>query len=89
MNSVTLGTVSPQLSLQSTATTRASSVSFSDKLTSTASAGASGTSGKAVIQAALDKASDADQQEMMKSMLQSIGMSAISAIQGSPTLDRD
>lgn len=86
---VTLGTVSPQLSLQSTGTTRASSVAFSDKLTASTATGAPGTSGKAVIQAALDKASDPDQQEMMKSMLQSIGMSAISAIQGSPTVDRD
>lgn len=86
---VTLGTVSPQISLQSNTTTRASSVAFSDKLAAPATSSASGTSGKAVVQAALDNASDADQQEMMKSMLQSIGMSAISAIQGSPTVDRD
>lgn len=86
-----IGSLNSPIAMQQTAgTTRASSVSFSSKLNGpSAAAGNTGTSGKAVIQAALDDASKAEQEEMMRSMLQSIGMSAISALQNGPQLEKD
>ena len=85
-----IGSVNSQISMQQTAgTTRASSVSFSSKLNTPAAASNTGTSGKAVIQSALNDASKEEQVEMMKSMLQSIGMSAISALQNGPQLEKD
>jgi len=85
-----VGSMNSPISMQQTAGTSGPSGVFASKLgSSVAAGGATGTSGKAVIQAALDSSSEEDKKVFMQSMLMSIGMQSISQIQGAAQPDKD